>query len=142
MKLIIAGSRTFCRIPNPSAKAYVGNPELFKEDTKRYIDDFKLLSEAVKDMEDVIGRITEVVSGDADGADKAGEKWAKKHRIPVKKFKAQWWVHGKSAGYKRNIEMADYADAAIIFIRDNSKGANHMLKIARQKNLRLDCFDV
>jgi hypothetical protein len=59
--------------------------------------------------------ITEVVSGHCPtGADKGGEDWAKRNRIPVKEFPADWYPesHGgklfKGAGPVRNRRMAQY----------------------------------
>lgn len=70
--------------------------------------------------------ITEVVCGMARGADMFGAKWAYENKIPVKKFPADWDKHRKAAGYIRNAEMAQYADAAIIFIWDGSSGSVDM----------------
>ena len=70
--------------------------------------------------------VTEVVCGMARGADMMGGKWATEHRIPVKKFPANWDEHGLAAGPIRNAEMAQYADAAIIFIWDGSSGSADM----------------
>lgn len=57
--------------------------------------------------------IAEIVSGGALGADKLGELYAKNNNIPLKKFPAKWDLYGKSAGYRRNAEMAEYGDALI-----------------------------
>lgn len=70
--------------------------------------------------------ITEVVCGMARGADMFGAKWAYENGIPVKKFPANWDEQGKAAGPIRNAEMAQYADAAIIFIWDGSSGSADM----------------
>lgn len=59
--------------------------------------------------------ISEVVSGCASGADKGGEKYAKNKQIPVRKFPANWEEHGRAAGPIRNREMAQYADAVVLF---------------------------
>lgn len=79
--------------------------------------------------------ITEVVSGTARGVDRLGEFWAAQHNIPIKRFPADWNTYGKSAGYKRNEQMADYAEAAIIIHDGKSNGTKHMLDIAKRKGL-------
>ena len=79
--------------------------------------------------------ISEVVSGTCRGPDQLGEQAAKELGIPVKRFPADWDLHGKSAGYKRNVVMGDYAEAAIIIWDGVSKGAKHMIDIARKKGL-------
>lgn len=72
--------------------------------------------------------VTEVVCGLAKGADTYGAKWAYHAGIPRKNFPADWEKHGKGAGPIRNGEMADYADALIVFIWDGSRGSANMLK--------------
>ena len=80
-----------------------------------------------------VATITEVVSGGATGADAEGERWAKKRGIPVKYFPADWKTHGKSAGPKRNQQMAEHADAAILF--PGGRGTADMLARAQQCKL-------
>lgn len=60
--------------------------------------------------------IREVVSGGASGADAGGEAWAKKRGIPIKRFPADWKTHGRAAGPIRNRQMAEYADAVVLFL--------------------------
>lgn len=59
--------------------------------------------------------ITEIVSGGASGADKYGEEWGAHWGIPVKIFPADWNAHGRAAGPIRNKQMAEYADAVVLF---------------------------
>ena len=77
--------------------------------------------------------ITEVVSGGAVGVDQNGEQWATDCDIPVKKFPADWNQFGKSAGYKRNVQMAEYADALLAVWDGFSRGTNHMIDIMNKK---------
>ena len=79
----------------------------------------------------------EVVSGAAKGADTLGERYAVKKGYALKTFPANWDFYGKSAGYRRNEEMAEYADALILFWDGMSKGSKHMLDTAREKNLKI-----
>jgi predicted Rossmann-fold nucleotide-binding protein len=79
--------------------------------------------------------ITEVVSGAAKGADTCGENWAIKHGIPVKQFPANWDKYGKSAGYRRNKQMAEYAEAAILF--PGGAGTDSMFELAEKYKLRI-----
>lgn len=110
MKIIIAGSRSF--------------------------NDYNLLlSECNNFLK--LHNITnpEIVSGTANGADKLGEQFAKQYNFKLAKFPANWNLHGKSAGYKRNQQMAEYADALIAFWDTQSKGTKHMIDIANKLNL-------
>ncbi len=87
------------------------------------IDQQYLISKAIKKSG---FKISEVVCGMAKGADTWGLWWALHHDIPVKRFPADWDTYGKAAGPIRNKQMADYADAAIIFIWDGSRGSENM----------------
>ena len=79
----------------------------------------------------------EIVSGTAKGADKLGEKYANENGYPIKQFPADWDKYGKSAGYKRNEEMAKYADALIAFWDGKSKGTKHMIDLAKRYKLKV-----
>lgn len=79
--------------------------------------------------------ITEVVSGTARGVDKMGEGWANMNNVPIKRFPADWNQYGKRAGYLRNVEMAEYADALIAVYDGESKGTAHMIRIALDRDL-------
>lgn len=85
--------------------------------------------------------ITEVVSGGARGVDRLGERWADENDIPITQFIPDWNI-GKQAGYLRNIEMADYADALIAVYDGASKGTQHMIDIATRKNLKVSVATV
>ena len=114
LKLIIAGSRNFYNY-------------ILLESTLA-----KLLSKY-----DDLSKQIEVVSGHALGTDRLGEIWAEHHNIKVTTFPANWQLHGKRAGYLRNIEMAEYADALVAFWDGMSKGTKHMIDIAKSKNLQV-----
>lgn len=113
-KVIIAGGRDFSDYPMLEAA----------------LD--HALSEKIKTGCDI-----EIVSGDARGADSLGVQYANKRGLAVKHFPAEWGKFGKSAGYKRNAQMADYADALYAFWDGKSKGTEHMIVLARQKRLQV-----
>ena len=81
--------------------------------------------------------ITEEVSGTAPGVDRCGEQWAAAREIPIASFPANWALHGRSAGYKRNAEMAAYAEALIAFWDGKSKGTLHMIDLAKKHGLQV-----
>jgi hypothetical protein len=72
----------------------------------------------------------EIVCGGARGADTLAENYAKQLGLPVKVFPADWDKHGKSAGYLRNQQMAEYADMLVAFWDGKSKGTKHMIDLA------------
>jgi hypothetical protein len=83
--------------------------------------------------------ITEVVSGTARGVDRMGERWAAEHNIPVKKFPADWSKHGKKAGFIRNQEMVNYADALVGIWDGQSNGMRDTMRRADAKE-GMRCF--
>ena len=78
-----------------------------------------------------------LVSGGARGADSLGERYALERNLPCKIFPGNWELHGKSAGYKRNAEMAEYADALVAFWDGKSKGTGHMIDLAAKKRIQI-----
>ena len=78
--------------------------------------------------------ITEVVSGMARGVDSLAIDFANLNIIPVHKFPADWNKYGKSAGYIRNQQMAEFADALIAIWDGQSKGTKHMIDIMQKTN--------
>lgn len=106
VKLIVAGSRGFA--------------------------DYRSLCDAIDDLDLYIDLI---ISGTAKGADQMGERYAREHGIPVIRMPADWATHGKSAGYKRNEEMAKAATHCIVFWDGKSRGTKHMINLAKKYNL-------
>ncbi len=77
-----------------------------------------------------------IISGGAMGADDLARHYAWWHQYDLEIFEADWKKHGKKAGYIRNLEMAEHADALIAF-DGGTKGIGHMIDIARAKRLPL-----
>lgn len=77
--------------------------------------------------------ITEVVSGGAKGADSLGAKYAIEHKLRLTEFKPDWNKYGKSAGYRRNVDIIENCDWVIAFWDGISKGTAHSINIARNK---------
>jgi hypothetical protein len=82
----------------------------------------------------------EIVSGTAMGADSLGERYAIDRGYKLIKFPADWDKYGKAAGYKRNSQMAEYADGLIAFWDGISKGTKHMIDLANKKELKVRVF--
>jgi hypothetical protein len=105
----------------------------------RDFDDFNKLCQVCDEfLQDQNG--IEIVSGAYKGADLLGERYAAERNHPIKQFPANWRRYGKSAGLKRNIEMAAYADALIAFWDGESKGTKHMIELAKQTGLKGKVF--
>ena len=76
-----------------------------------------------------------IISGTARGADTLGEQYARERGFTLRQFPADWNTLGKRAGYVRNCQMADNADALIVFWDGESPGTKNMVEIARERNL-------
>lgn len=88
--------------------------------------------------------VTEVVSGEANGVDAMGERWATASGIPVRLFPADWNANGRAAGPIRNREMAEYADMllALTYRNKPSRGTSNMIKQAREMGLEVLVYEV
>lgn len=101
----------------------------------RDFSDYSLLREKSlfflqKKMPNVI-----IVSGHASGADLLGEQFANEYGFQTIIKPADWQKYGRSAGPKRNTEMAEISDALIAFWDGKSRGTKNMIDTARQKKL-------
>ncbi len=93
-------------------------------EAKKYID--FCISNIRKENEIII------ISGGAKGADSLGERYAKENGFKVEKYPADWDRYGKSAGPKRNKQMAEVCDYVICFWDGKSKGTKTMIEYAKQ----------
>jgi hypothetical protein len=100
--------------------------------------DYYLDDEDTDKLDNLKVKITQVISGGARGADSCGEIWAKNNNIPLKIYPADWNTHGKSAGYIRNKQMAEVADACILF--PGGRGTEMMFKLAKDYKLEIHDF--
>jgi hypothetical protein len=105
----------------------------------RWIDGRDAFAFLCRAIDELPWGISEVVSGGARGVDRMGEGYAHSRRwpIPVKRFPADWDRHGASAGFRRNLVMADYAQALLAIWDGESRGTAHMIKIAKEKGLQV-----
>lgn len=117
-KLIIAGGRDF------------NDEAVLVEAFNTYLDKYELEDSEV-----------EVISGTAKGADSLGAELARHNNIAVKEFPAQWQdmsdpcvpkqnsygTYNALAGMKRNKQMGEYADGALIFWNGKSTGTKDMI---------------
>ncbi len=100
----------------------------------RSITDHKIVEDAIREFQKT-HQITEVISGHAAGVDKVGEYIVKTQmQCKLTIMPALWELYGRSAGYKRNEEMAKVADALIAIWDQKSKGTKHMIDLMRKNN--------
>lgn len=102
----------------------------------RDFNDYELLKLNCDSMLRKLTDIT-IVSGAAKGADSLGERYANEKGYKLIRKPADWDTHGKSAGYRRNEEMAEISQGLIAFWDGKSKGTGHMINIAKDKGLQI-----
>ena len=98
----------------------------------RDFNDYSVLTKALWDFANATDDEVSIISGMARGADSLAVKWAKENSVELYEYPANWDAYGKSAGYKRNVEMSKAADGAIIFWNGLSAGTKHMINIMEQ----------
>ena len=88
-----------------------------------------------------------IISGCAKGADSIAIQYAKDHDYEIKKFPAEWDKLGKSAGVRRNLQMAQYASdihhqgLLVAFWNGESPGTKNMIEVAKRYNLPVQIVD-
>ena len=105
MKLAIVGSRTF--------------------------NDYDMLVDFIKDNYN-IDEITHVISGGARGADFLGERFAEEFNKELIVFPAEWKKYGKSAGFKRNVDIIETCDECVCFWDGESHGTKHDIELCEK----------
>ena len=121
MKTIIAGSRKAGQIATNK-----WDYDLLVKLIQQKISDEKL-------------QITEVISGTANGPDKAGEIWADENDITITRFKPNWKL-SKGAGFQTNNEMASHADCLIAIYDGKSSGTKHMIDTMTKQGKKVICI--
>jgi hypothetical protein len=88
--------------------------------------DYKVLKNTLDDIstEHSLNYI-EIISGGAKGADSLGEMYAKEKGIPTKIFPAEWKKYGKSAGFKRNVDIKINTSGSIKQTLKNIERSNY-----------------
>ena len=77
----------------------------------------------------------EIISGMANGPDKAGALWAKDNHLKLVEAPALWDRYDKAAGYIRNYWMSWYGTTLQAFYDGQSAGTKGMIDIATQGGL-------
>ena len=107
IKIVIAGCRDYNNYPE--AKAYLDS-----------------CITAMPENEYII------LCGGCRGADMLGARYAMEKGFKVEYYPAHWERYGKSAGLKRNFQMAQACDCVICFWNGKSKGTKSMIEMAKQ----------
>lgn len=101
----------------------------------REFKDYQLLEKTLDDFLQDRKEPTRILCGMAHGADELGLLYAHRHNYELEKHPAKWNIHGKRAGFIRNEEMANNADALVAFWDGKSHGTKDMIKRAQEHGL-------
>jgi hypothetical protein len=82
-----------------------------------------------------------LVHGDGTGADTLAANWWRRHGRPVEAHPANWTKYGKSAGPRRNQEMAD-AGAEFLWAFPGGRGTADMTKRAKAAGIMVYSIEV
>lgn len=80
--------------------------------------------------------ITLLIHGDARGADRLGEEWAKRREVPYLGVPAYWTKLKKAAGPERNGRMLTYRPEVVIAFPGGT-GTADMIEQANQAGVRV-----
>ena len=83
-----------------------------------------------------------IICGGARGTDELAVRFSNDYGLSIHIIKADWENDGKSAGYIRNGKIIQWMTkqreelACIGFIKGESKGTKHMIKMAKRLNIK------
>ena len=119
----------------------------------RDINDYELVKKAVK----ASGfKVSMVISGGAPGVDTLGEKWATDNKVKIDRKEAEWnnlkqpgakiksrynkWKkceeeYNANAGFYRNSQMVDIAEACIAIQIEDTPGTQDTIKKCQKKGI-------
>jgi len=74
------------------------------------------------------------ISGGCRGTDLLGERYARENGYALEIYPANWDKYGRSAGPRRNRQMAEICDYVICFWDGQSRGTKSMIDYAKKLN--------
>lgn len=81
-------------------------------------------------------RITQLIEGGANGADRLGREWAEARKVPFQTVHADWAAHGRAAGPIRNAAMlALRPDLVVAF--PGGRGTADMVRRSKAAGVRV-----
>ena len=105
----------------------------------RTCDDSKLVFSILDGYKDTI---TKVISGGAKGADTIAEGWAYANGKDVQVFYPDWEKFGKSAGFKRNVDIIDACQLCIAFWDGKSKGTLSSINLCKKSGKTVKIVEI
>lgn len=82
----------------------------------------------------------QIITGEARGVDTWAHHQAKQEGARTLIIKANWDLHGKRAGYLRNVKLVAAADIVVVFWDGESKGSKHTIDEALRQHKPLEVY--
>lgn len=103
----------------------------------RSFNDYELMERKLDKILSNFEKVVIVSGGCKKGADFLAERYAKERGYPLKIFYADWGAYGKSAGFRRNVQLHEYISKAkcrgcVAFWDGKSKGTEHSFELAKK----------
>jgi len=83
--------------------------------------------------------ILTIIHGDAKGADSLGGRWARENDVLEHAKPADWGKYGKSAGFKRNVEMINMNPHLVVAFT-GGVGTAMMIRISKEHGVKVMDF--
>ncbi len=81
-----------------------------------------------------------IVSGGAEGVDRAAQEEAERIGMRTLVFLPDWKAHGRRAGFVRNEKIVQFADYVLAFQWEESRGTQLTIDLARKHDKPLTVF--
>jgi len=78
-----------------------------------------------------------IIEGDAPGVDRMAGAWAKRRRVDLRLFPADWQTYGRAAGPIRNRKMLDEGKPDLVIAFPGGRGTANMVEQAERAGVRV-----
>lgn len=120
MKILVCGGRDFY------------NWELLRDTLEKYLP---------QPIEDRISYLDNkhivIISGEAKGADSLAKDFSIVYRTGYERYPAQWDKYGKSAGYRRNLQMLEEGKPDLVIAFPGGKGTKNMIELSKKAGIEV-----
>ena len=79
----------------------------------------------------------EIISGMARGADTLAVTYARRFKIPLLEFPADWATHGRAAGPRRNAQMLAEGKPDVVIAFPGGRGTSNMVRLALASGVKV-----
>ena len=84
-----------------------------------------------------VNPVSLLIHGAARGADQLAANWASSRGVPLAAYPADWNLHGRSAGPRRNEQMLQEGKPEMVIAFPGGRGTAHMVRIAREAGVKV-----